>query len=300
MDVLTAVLAIIVAIALLFEVARRIGVPYPSLFVLGGLALGFVPGLPRIHARAGARPARLPAAAAVQRRDRDADPRPQDRRLRRSSGSPSGSCCSRWSSSPLVVHFVIGLDWAPSFAFGAIVGPTDAIAATTVFRRIGMPRRVVDARRGRVAVQRRDRARGVPSGRPRRRERRVRARRTRSAGSRSPTVGGIAIGSRRRLAGRRAPSPAGRPAGRGRSISLVVPFAAYLPAERLGVSGVLAAVAAGLVVGSRLGTILDREQPDPVAEHLEDGRVRPERVRVRADRAGAAADPGGPGRSLAG
>ena len=39
-------------------------------------------------------------------------------------------------------------------------------------------------------------------------------------------------------------------------ISVVIPFAAYLPADRLGLSGVLAAVAAGLVIGSRLGTIL--------------------------------------------
>jgi NhaP-type Na+/H+ or K+/H+ antiporter len=36
----------------------------------------------------------------------------------------------------------------------------------------------------------------------------------------------------------------------------VVGFAAYLPADRLGLSGVLAAVAAGLVVGTRIGTIL--------------------------------------------
>jgi NhaP-type Na+/H+ or K+/H+ antiporter len=47
-DVLTAVLAILVAIAILFEIARRLGVPYPTLLVLGGLGLAFVPGLPRI------------------------------------------------------------------------------------------------------------------------------------------------------------------------------------------------------------------------------------------------------------
>jgi monovalent cation/hydrogen antiporter len=40
------------------------------------------------------------------------------------------------------------------------------------------------------------------------------------------------------------------------AISLVVPFAAYLPADELGLSGVLGAVTAGLVIGSRLGTIL--------------------------------------------
>jgi CPA1 family monovalent cation:H+ antiporter len=39
-------------------------------------------------------------------------------------------------------------------------------------------------------------------------------------------------------------------------LSLVIPFAAYLPADQLGLSGVLAAVSAGLVVGRRLGTIL--------------------------------------------
>ncbi|MES1239301.1 MAG: cation:proton antiporter, partial [Chloroflexota bacterium] len=48
MQTLAAVLGIVVAIALLFELARRIRVPYPTLFVIGGLALGFVPGLPKL------------------------------------------------------------------------------------------------------------------------------------------------------------------------------------------------------------------------------------------------------------
>src|SRR5207249_4826962 len=48
MDLLSALLVELVVIAILFEVARRIGVPYPSLFVLGGLGLGFLPGLPHI------------------------------------------------------------------------------------------------------------------------------------------------------------------------------------------------------------------------------------------------------------
>ena len=39
-------------------------------------------------------------------------------------------------------------------------------------------------------------------------------------------------------------------------VSLLIPFAAYLPAEQLGVSGVLAVVTAGLVIGRRLGTML--------------------------------------------
>jgi Na+/H+ antiporter len=68
-------------------------------------------------------------------------------------------------------------------------------------------------------------------------------------------VGGIAIGAIvGRVAGeilRRLDDPPVEVA-----IGLVVPFAAYLPADQLGLSGVLAAVAAGLAIGSRLGRIL--------------------------------------------
>ena len=71
-------------------------------------------------------------------------------------------------------------------------------------------------------------------------------------------------------------------------ISLVIPFAAYLPADRLGLSGVLAAVTAGLVIGEPAGHDPHAEQPRPVADDLEDGRVRPQRLRLRAHRARAA------------
>jgi Na+/H+ antiporter len=68
-------------------------------------------------------------------------------------------------------------------------------------------------------------------------------------------IGGIAIGVIVGLAGawilRQLDNPPVEVA-----ISLVLPFAAYLPAERLDVSGVLAAVACGLVIGRRLGTVL--------------------------------------------
>ena len=41
MDVLSALLVDLIVIAVLFEIARRLNLPYPALFVLGGLALGF-------------------------------------------------------------------------------------------------------------------------------------------------------------------------------------------------------------------------------------------------------------------
>src|SRR5947209_20002804 len=43
------VLGLLVAVAALATLARRLGVPYPVLLVLGGLALSFVPGLPEVQ-----------------------------------------------------------------------------------------------------------------------------------------------------------------------------------------------------------------------------------------------------------
>ena len=42
-------LGLMVAITALSVLARRLGVPYPILLVLGGLGLGFVPGLPDVQ-----------------------------------------------------------------------------------------------------------------------------------------------------------------------------------------------------------------------------------------------------------
>jgi Na+/H+ antiporter len=44
----------------------------------------------------------------------------------------------------VVVHALIpDLGWAPAFAIGAVVAPPDAVAATAIGRRIGLPRRIV-------------------------------------------------------------------------------------------------------------------------------------------------------------
>src|SRR6185503_4330205 len=141
MDALSAVLAITVAIALLFEVARRLQVPYPSLFVLGGLALGFVPGLPRIHLEPELvllvflPPLLFEAAVSTPVRDLKTDVWPIARLA-------ILLVLLTMAAVALVGHYVIGLDWAPALVLGAIVGPTDAIAATSIFRRIPIPRRM--------------------------------------------------------------------------------------------------------------------------------------------------------------
>ena len=47
------------------------------------------------------------------------------------------------------------MSWAMSFALGAIVSPTDPVAATALMRRVGAPRRGRQHHRGRRPDQRR-------------------------------------------------------------------------------------------------------------------------------------------------
>jgi monovalent cation/hydrogen antiporter len=250
---LGAVLAITVAIALLYEVARRINVPWPSLFVLGGLALGFVPGIPKISLQPELvllvflPPLLFNAAIESPIRDLRTDVWPIARLsivLVLLTAIVVGA----------VVHYVAGLDWAPALAFGAIVGPTDALAATAVFRRIPIPRRIVALVEGEslfndatALVAYRTAVIATTSG--------TFVLAEAIGGFLAATIGGIAIGlAVGALAAqllRRLDDPPVEVV-----LSLVIPFAAYLPADRLGLSGVLAAVAAGLVIGSRLGTII--------------------------------------------
>jgi NhaP-type Na+/H+ or K+/H+ antiporter len=46
MEALSTTLGILAVVALIYEVARRIGVPYPTLLVVGGLLVALVPALP--------------------------------------------------------------------------------------------------------------------------------------------------------------------------------------------------------------------------------------------------------------
>src|ERR1700692_1967515 len=44
--------------------------------------------------------------------------------------------------------FLSGFDWRMGFVLGAVVAPTDAIAASSIAKRVGMPKRVVDVLEG--------------------------------------------------------------------------------------------------------------------------------------------------------
>jgi Na+/H+ antiporter len=253
-DVLTAVLAILVAVAILFELARRAGVPYPTVFVLGGLGLAVIPGLPRVELEPDLvllvflPPLLFIAAVETPIRELRAYLAPIVRLA-------LGLVIFTIVSVALVAQAVLpGLGLAAAFTLGAIVAPTDALAATSVFRRLGVPRVVPSIVEGEALfndatalVAYRTAVVAAVSG--------TFVLSAALAGFAVAAVGGIAIGV---LVGwgagqilRRLDDPPVEVA-----IGLVIPFAAYLSADRFGLSGVLAAVAAGLVIGSRLGTIL--------------------------------------------
>jgi Na+/H+ antiporter len=129
------------AAALLAQLARVLKVPYPVFLVLGGLLIGFVPGLPTVEISPEViflvfLPPLLSSAAFFSS--------PQDlrRHLRPILLLAIGLVLLSMAAIALIGHVLIGLPWAAAFVLGAILAPTDPVAAEAIFRRLGVPERV--------------------------------------------------------------------------------------------------------------------------------------------------------------
>lgn len=136
------ILLLLVAVAALVLVADLLEVPYPILLVLGGLAIGFVPGAPDVELAPDLvlliflPPLLYVAAFFTSLRDLKANIRP--------IGLLSVGLVVLTSAVVAAVsHLVVGLPWAAAFVLGAIVSPTDPVAATAIAERLGVPRRIV-------------------------------------------------------------------------------------------------------------------------------------------------------------
>jgi CPA1 family monovalent cation:H+ antiporter len=238
---------LLVAVAVLAAVALRHDVPYPIVLVLGGLALGFVPALPAPELEPDTvffvfLPPLL-YAAAFQASAYEL----------RANALPIGLLAVGLVlvtvvAVAVVAHHLIGLSWPLAFALGAVVGPTDPVAAAAVLGRLGAPPRIRTILEGESLV---NDGTGLTAY-----SLAIAAIGTTVTASDVvvdfvvKAAGGIAIGlAAGWLFGRL------RTATREPSIDLVLsvltPFAAYVPAERIHVSGVLAVVTAGVVIGSR-------------------------------------------------
>src|SRR5690349_20228826 len=144
----------------------------------------------------------------------------------------------------VLVHALLpDLGWWPAFAIGAVVAPPDAVAATAIGRRIGLPRRIVTILEGESLLN--DASALVAL-------RTALATATTAwavagdfviAAGGGVLVGGLAfviVGFLRK----KVTDPLLDTA-----ISLVIPFAAYIVAEEIHASGVVAVVVAGLLLG---------------------------------------------------
>jgi monovalent cation/hydrogen antiporter len=128
-------------VALLAQLARMVGVPYPIFLVLGGIGVGLVPVFPdvvlppQIIFLVFIPPLLLSAALSSSPRDLRAHARPI---------GLLAICLVLLTTSTVaaLAHFVVGLPWAAAFVLGAVVAPTDPVAAEATFRRLGVPDRV--------------------------------------------------------------------------------------------------------------------------------------------------------------
>jgi Na+/H+ antiporter len=148
----------------------------------------------------------------------------------------------------IIAHHALDIGWAAAFALGAVVAPPDAVAATAVARRIGMPRRVVDILEGESLV---NDATAI-----------VVLRTAIAAISGSVSVwqiagnfalaagGGVLIGLAVAFVVIKL-RPFIDDVLIATAISFTVPFIAYVAAEEIHASGVLAVVVAGLLIGHK-------------------------------------------------
>jgi Na+/H+ antiporter len=249
-------IGLLVAIAVLAGFARLVGMPYPVFLVLGGLAIGLLPGVPHIRIDPDLillvfLPPLLYSAAFLS----------SAAELRTHARSifvlAVGLVLVTMVIIAAIAHIVIGLAWAPAFVIGAAVGATDPISATSVLERLGAPRRISTILEGESLVND-----GTALVSYKLAVGAVGAAAFSLAGALGDFLGvsfggaavGLAIGwlsARIRQEFDEARIEI--------TVSLLTPFAAYIAAVEASLSGVLAAVAAGLYVGGRSMWIFSAE-----------------------------------------
>src|SRR3954447_24113321 len=244
---------VVLLIGLLFAVAgvaglaRRFGVSYPILLVIFGLVCSLLPHVPRIQ---------LPPSvvffvilppllyiAAWQTSWRE---------FKYNLVSISSLAVLLVFFTAFAVAFAAewwlpGFDWRLGFLLGAVVSPTDAVAATSIARKVGMPQRIVDLLEGESLLNDATGLLALEFGVQ------MVVQGTTPTLARGLlefawlTIGGTLIG----IAIGIAISWLERWVDDGPveiALSLIVPYAAYLSGEAVKTSGVIAVVACGLLV----------------------------------------------------
>ncbi|QGN35170.1 cation:proton antiporter [Microlunatus sp. Gsoil 973] len=252
MEVALGIATLTAAVIAITAAAQKFNLPAPLVLMVVGIAASFVPQIPQVHLTSelvllGLLPPLLYAAAI---RSSVVDFRAQAWAIGLLS---VGLVVITALGIGVVVHLLLPVPFSVGVAIGAVVAPPDAVAATSVARRVGLPRRVITILEGeslfndataitclRVAILAMTTGIGVF---------RIGLSFLIAAG------GGVAIGLavaflavriRKMITSARLDN----------ALSLLLPFAAYLPAEEVDISGmhasgVIAVVTAGLIIGHK-------------------------------------------------
>lgn len=247
------ILTVFVALVPLLILAKRAHVAYPIVLVLGGVVIGFIPGMPTVQFDPDFilvvfLPPLLYWAALTA-------PVQEIARHVRSIGLLAVVLVFVTIAAVAAIgHAALGLSWPVAIVLGAIVAPTDEVAAAAIAEDLGVSRWIVAMIEGesllndaaalvtyRIAIA------AVVVGMPSLSEGLERFVFAAAGGiGFGLVVGYVATSVRRRLT-----DPA-----IDNTMSLLTPFLAYIPADALGLSGVLATVSAGLYLARAYPTAI--------------------------------------------
>ena len=255
MDLAVFLVALVASVLAVTAIAGRLDIPAPLVLVVAGIAASYVPGMPEVHLHEevvllGLLPPLL-YSVAIQTSLVDFNTNRRPILL-----LSIGAVLFTTAGVAVLVHALLpDLGWPAAIAIGAVVAPPDAVAATAVGRRIGLPRRIVTILEGESLLN--DATALVTL-------------RTAIATGASVTALGVGLDFARAAGGgvligiaffivvawlrKRVTDPL-----MDVGISLVVPFAAYISAEKAHASGVIAVVVAGLLLGHKSPILQDAQ-----------------------------------------
>lgn len=242
------VLILLAIVAVLVSLAGQLSLPYPIVLVVGGLALGFVPGLPVVELDPHVvfllflPPLLYWDAASTSWRDFRAN-------LRSILLLAIGLVVATTLAIGVIGHAALNLPWAAAFTLGAVVSSTDPVAASTVMKRMGVPPKVITIVLGESLVNDAT-ALVVFSAAISALEKGKFSLGHAALDFALVSIGGILVGlvvgwalhhAQRQIDEARVSSV----------LRLITPFVVYIAAESIHASGILAVVVTGLYVGRR-------------------------------------------------
>jgi monovalent cation/hydrogen antiporter len=146
--VLVLLMGLLCAVAAVAGLARRFAVSYPIVLVIFGLLCSLLPGVPRVPL-----PPSLVFLVILPPLLYVASWQTSWRQFKYNLVSISGLAVGLVFFTAFGVAFAAhwwlpGFNWQLGFLLGAVVSPTDAVAATSIARKVGMPQRIVDLLEG--------------------------------------------------------------------------------------------------------------------------------------------------------